>query len=140
MNGLPLLEAAVRPPGRTRSEPRHDQVARAVRRHAVAAPPSGAGRRHAAGGARRGRRPGVLATAGGLVFAGGGDVAFHAVDAASGARVVARRRCRGARTRTPMTYRSASGRQFVVIATGGGEDAALVAFAVPQQVLSLQAA
>ena len=33
-------------------------------------------------------------------------------------------------TGTPMTYRSASGRQFVVIATGGGEDASLVAFAV----------
>jgi hypothetical protein len=29
-----------------------------------------------------------------------------------------------------MTYRSPGGRQFVVIATGGGEDAALVAFAL----------
>jgi glucose dehydrogenase len=31
---------------------------------------------------------------------------------------------------TPMTYRSASGRQFIVVATGGGDDAALVAFAI----------
>jgi hypothetical protein len=29
-----------------------------------------------------------------------------------------------------MTYRSASGRQFIVVATGGGENAALVAFAL----------
>jgi hypothetical protein len=28
-----------------------------------------------------------------------------------------------------MTYRARNGRQFVVIATGGGEDAVLVAFA-----------
>ena len=31
---------------------------------------------------------------------------------------------------TPMTYRTKSGRQLVVVATGQGEDAALVAFAV----------
>jgi len=74
--------------------------------------------------------PGVLATAGGLVFAGGGDVAFHAVDAASGAELWKMALPRRANA-TPMTYRSASGRQFVVIATGGGEDAALVAFALP---------
>jgi hypothetical protein len=29
-----------------------------------------------------------------------------------------------------MTYRSRAGRQFVVAATGGGEDASLVAFAL----------
>ena len=77
--------------------------------------------------------PGVLATAGGLVFAGGGDAAFHAVDAATGEEVwqaPLTRRANG----TPMTYRSKAGRQFVVIATGGGEDASLVAFSreVPQ--------
>jgi len=32
----------------------------------------------------------------------------------------------------PMTYRARSGRQFVVIATGTGQDAALVAFAQPK--------
>ena len=71
----------------------------------------------------------MVATAGGLVFGGGGDLAFHAVDAATGAevwRAPLPRRANG----TPMTYRSRSGRQFVVIATGGGEDASLVAFAL----------
>ena len=73
--------------------------------------------------------PGVVATAAGLVFAGGGDLALHALDSATGAdlwRAPLTRRANG----TPMTYRSAAGRQFVVVATGGGEDAALVAFAV----------
>ena len=73
--------------------------------------------------------PGVLATASGLVFAGGGDLALHAVDIANGTEVwktpLARRG-----NATPMTYRSAAGRQFIVMATGGGEDAALVAFAL----------
>ena len=32
----------------------------------------------------------------------------------------------------PMTYRARSGRQFVVIATGTGSDAELVAFARPK--------
>jgi len=71
--------------------------------------------------------PGVLATAGGLVFAGGGDAAFHAVDAATGRelwRTPVPRRVNG----TPMTYRSAHGKQFVVVAVGGGEDASLMAF------------
>ncbi len=74
----------------------------------------------------------MLATAGGLVFAGGGDMALHAVDLASGAerwRMPLQRRANA----TPMTYRSRSGRQFVVIATGAGEDAALVAFALERE-------
>jgi quinoprotein glucose dehydrogenase len=74
--------------------------------------------------------PGVLATASGLLFVGGGDAAFHALDVAHGAelwRTPVPRRVNG----TPMTYRSRGGRQFVVVATGSGEDAALVAYAVP---------
>jgi glucose dehydrogenase len=73
--------------------------------------------------------PGVLATAGGLVFAGGGDAAFHAMDIGTGAEVW-RMALPGRANATPMTYRAASGRQFIVIATGGGDDAALVAFAL----------
>jgi quinoprotein glucose dehydrogenase len=73
--------------------------------------------------------PGVLATAGGLIFAGGGDVAFHAVDSATGIEKWKAALPRRANA-TPMTYRSKSGRQFVVIATGGGEDASLVAFSL----------
>jgi len=73
--------------------------------------------------------PGVLATAGGLVFAGGGDAALHALDSSTGAelwRQALTRRANG----TPMTYRSAAGRQFIVVATGAGEDAALIAFSL----------
>ena len=71
----------------------------------------------------------MVATAGGLIFGSGGDLAFHAVDAATGAevwRAPLTRRGNG----TPMTYRARNGRQFVVIATGGGEDASLMAFAL----------
>jgi len=73
--------------------------------------------------------PGVLATASGLVIGGGGDLALRAVDAANGTEIwhaALPRRVNG----TPMTYRSSGGRQFVVVATGGGEDASLVAFAL----------
>jgi quinoprotein glucose dehydrogenase len=73
--------------------------------------------------------PGVLATRGELVFAGGGDLAFHAVDSRTGAELWRAALPRRANA-TPMTYRSRGGRQFVVVATGGGEDAVLVAFAV----------
>jgi quinoprotein glucose dehydrogenase len=72
---------------------------------------------------------GVLVTASGLVIGGGGDLALRAMDAASGSEVwhaALPRRANG----TPMTYRSSGGRQFVVVATGGGEDASLVAFAL----------
>ena len=74
---------------------------------------------------------GPMVTKGGLVFLGGGAPYLYAFDKATGAEV-----WRGAtpyRTNAnPMTYRSRSGRQFVVIATGGGSKAALVAFARPQ--------
>ena len=62
------------------------------------------------------------------MFVGGGAPYLYAFDKATGAEV-----WRGAtpfRTQAnPMTYRALSGRQFIVIATGVGEDAALVAFA-----------
>lgn len=77
--------------------------------------------------------PGAIVTKGGLVFAGGGDRALHAIDKVTGRdvwRAPLPRRTGG----TPMTYRTVhpggAGRQFVVIATGSGEDAALVAFAL----------
>ena len=72
---------------------------------------------------------GAIVTKGGLIFAGGGDTAFHAVDKNTGEDLwtyaVPTRT-----TGTPMTY-TAGGRQFVVIATGSGETAALLAFALP---------
>jgi quinoprotein glucose dehydrogenase len=73
--------------------------------------------------------PGSLVTKGGLLFIGGGDPYLYAFDKATG-----RELWRGAtpfRTSgNPMTYRTRSGRQFVVIATGAGPDAALVGFAL----------
>lgn len=37
---------------------------------------------------------------------------------------------------TPMTYRTSSGRQFIVIASGSGDNAALVAFALDKNAES----
>ncbi len=71
---------------------------------------------------------GPLVTRGGLVLLGGGAPYLYAFDKATGAEI-----WRGATpfptSANPMSYRASSGRQFVVIATGGGADAALVAFA-----------
>ena len=57
---------------------------------------------------------GVLGTAGGLVFVGGNDIAFHALDLATGRelwRMPLPRRVTG----TPMTYRSRAGVQYVLV-------------------------
>jgi glucose dehydrogenase len=72
---------------------------------------------------------GAIVTAGGLVFVGGGDGYLYAFDATTG-----RELWRGAtpytNSATPMTYRTASGEQFVVVATGSGSQNALVAFSL----------
>ncbi len=74
--------------------------------------------------------PGSIVTKGGLVFVGGGDHALHAFDKLTGAEL-----WRGALSRptagTPMTYLAGDGRLYVVVATGLGEDATLVAYALP---------
>jgi quinoprotein glucose dehydrogenase len=72
---------------------------------------------------------GALVTRGGLVFVGGGDMAFHAYDTDTGRELLRLPLPRRA-SATPMTYRTASGRQLVVIATGIGADTALMAFAL----------
>jgi quinoprotein glucose dehydrogenase len=74
-------------------------------------------------------RGGALATKSGLVFIGGGDSYFYAFDAKTG-REVWRTKIPFANTSNPMTYRTRSGRQFIVVATGTGAENALVAFAV----------
>jgi quinoprotein glucose dehydrogenase len=71
--------------------------------------------------------PGVIVTAGGLVLGGGGDGALYAFDKTTGREVWAFALPRSA-TATPMTYRTRAGRQFVVMATGRGPDATLVAW------------
>jgi glucose dehydrogenase len=76
--------------------------------------------------------PGASVTAGGLVFVGGGDVGFNAFDAMTGQELW-RHPLKVRTTGTPMTYRTserAGGRQFVVVATGSGENAELIAFAL----------
>ena len=73
---------------------------------------------------------GGLVTKGGIVFIGGGDMAMHAVDKKTGADLwtypLERRT-----TSSPSTYRTEKGKQFVVIATGNGPEASLMAFALP---------
>jgi quinoprotein glucose dehydrogenase len=72
---------------------------------------------------------GVILTKSGLILGGGNDNALNAFDARDGRelwRFVLPREA-GA---TPMTYLDANGRQVLVIATGRGEDTALVAFAL----------
>jgi quinoprotein glucose dehydrogenase len=73
--------------------------------------------------------PGAIVTRGGLVFVGGNDYGFSAFDKVTG-RELWRHPLPRQATATPMTYRTRSGRQFVVIATGRAENAALVAFAL----------
>jgi quinoprotein glucose dehydrogenase len=75
---------------------------------------------------------GTLATKGGLVFAAGGDAALYAFDAKSG-REVWRHVLPRRGTSTPMTYRTASGRQMIALATGSGDDTALVVFALEKK-------
>jgi len=73
--------------------------------------------------------PGAIVTKGGLVFVGGNDMGLSAFDKVTGKEVwrhVLPRRASG----TPMTYLAADGRQMIVMATGQGDDTALVAFAV----------
>jgi quinoprotein glucose dehydrogenase len=72
--------------------------------------------------------PGAIVTAGGLIFVGGGDTALHALDKTNG-KTLWRADFGRRTTATPMTYRTGNGRQFVVIATGRGREATLVAFA-----------
>ena len=74
---------------------------------------------------------GVIATRGGLIFGSGGDGSVYAVDQRDG-NTLWKGELGSKSDATPMTYMSQAGRQFVVIATGSGRDAALVAFALPE--------
>lgn len=72
---------------------------------------------------------GLVVTKGGLIFVAGGDAAFHAIDKTSGQELWSTPTLET--TGTPMTY-AADGRQFVVVATGRGDAATLLAFALPR--------
>ena len=77
-------------------------------------------------------RGGALVTASGLVFIGGGDGYLYAFDTRTG-KEVWRGKVPYANTADPMTYRTRSGRQFIVMATGTGAQNALVAFSLEQE-------
>ena len=70
-----------------------------------------------------------MVTKSGLVFIGGGDGYIYAFDTKTG-KEVWREKIPVRASANPMTYRTASGRQFIVMATGTGADNALVAFSV----------
>jgi len=74
-------------------------------------------------------RGGAMVTRSGLVFIGGGDGYFYAFDTKTG-KEVWRTKIPYTHTANPMTYRTRSGRQFIVVATGMGTDNALLAFAL----------
>ena len=76
---------------------------------------------------------GLLLTGSGLLFAGSGDRALHAVDKDTGKDLWVWPTGTNRITGSPMTYRRA-GTQFVVVASGGpGEGATLLAFALGGQ-------
>jgi len=75
--------------------------------------------------------PGVIVTAGGLVIGGGGGSALYAFDKTTGRELLAVDLPNTA-TATPMTYRTRAGVQFIVMATGRGPEASLVAWRLPE--------
>ena len=76
--------------------------------------------------------PGSLVTKGGLVFSTGGGRVLYAIDSRSGQTVWEYDLGQIAYS-NPMTYRTREGKQFLVIATGGGANSKLVAFALKEQ-------
>ena len=72
---------------------------------------------------------GAIVTKAGLIFCGGGDSAIRAIDTRDGTELWSFNLGRRA-TGTPMTFRTDSGKQMVVIASGNGRDATLTAFAI----------
>ena len=72
-------------------------------------------------------RGGAMVTRSGLVFIGGGDSYFYAFETRTG-REVWRTKIPYPNTANPMTYRTRSGRQFIVVATGSGAENRLIAY------------
>jgi quinoprotein glucose dehydrogenase len=72
---------------------------------------------------------GAMVTKSGLIFVGGGDGYIYAFETRTG-KEVWRGKVPHNASANPMTYRTASGTQFIVMATGTGAENALVAFAV----------
>jgi quinoprotein glucose dehydrogenase len=74
--------------------------------------------------------PGAVVTAGGLLFVTGGGETLYALDKTTG-RVLWEAALGQRGYSVPMVYQTASGRPFVVVATGAGRGASLQAFTLP---------
>ena len=72
---------------------------------------------------------GAMVTKSGLIFIGGGDGYFYAFETKTGNEVW-REKIPYNNTANPMTYRTKSGKQFIVMATGASDQNALLAFSV----------
>ena len=72
---------------------------------------------------------GGIVTKGGLFFVGGEDMSLHGIDKTNG-KDLWQGPLGGRSYGVPMTYRTHSGHQFVVIAVGQGTEASIVAFAL----------
>jgi len=72
---------------------------------------------------------GAILTGGGLIFMSGGDGYLYAFDKNDG-RELWRGQLPYVNGENTMTYRTRAGRQFVLVSTGSGVDASLVAFAL----------
>ena len=72
---------------------------------------------------------GSMVTRSGLIFIGGGDGYFYAYETKTG-KEVWRAKIPYNNTSNPMTYRTKSGKQFIVMATGASDQNALLAFSV----------
>jgi quinoprotein glucose dehydrogenase len=76
---------------------------------------------------------GGTVTKGGLLFATGGGSVLYALDTRTGAVVWQFELPAGRGYANPVTYRAANGVQYVVIASGGGDNAELIAFSLDGQ-------
>ena len=74
--------------------------------------------------------PGGTVTKGGLIFATGGGSVLYALDTRDGRVLWQFELPAGRGYANPISYRGANGVQYVVVATGGGENAELLAFTI----------
>jgi quinoprotein glucose dehydrogenase len=73
---------------------------------------------------------GGTTTRGGLIFVTGGGGVLYALDSRSGAILWQHTLRTGRGYANPITYRTANGTQYIVLATGAGDDCELVAFSL----------
>ncbi len=74
--------------------------------------------------------PGGTVTKGGLLFATGGGNVLYALDTRAGRVLWQFELPAGRGYANPVSYRGANGVQYIVVASGGGENAELIAFAL----------